>query len=418
VNRDHVGIRRLAAKRDQQESNGWEASVTLKNFGTRTRSVRLETRYAGTQFAPRALVLAPGQESAAEYRFMTNAAGELISHITPADVLPTDQDVHLRLPKSGALEVTVYTARPQELRPLLEADHRLAAHFYAPAAYLAGQQGEVVVLDGFIPRVRPSAPSLWINPPRDGSPIAVKGLDNDGVIKAWHNETILAAGLRSKEAHIKNAEVFETFEGDIPVASTDAGPIVVAHDAGAQNPRFGVIGFDPLQGQLKFEVTPPILFANFLRWLSPESFSTLDLSAGSVGTATIVLDPKERTDHMQVVDDRGLVLPFTVRGGTLQLFTAEPSVLHVDSPERERVVSLTLPDVAEAQWKTPAGAATGLPHRSRLRTEPVDLWKWLAFVGLGCLLAEWFLFGRQRRAKRIAVPSRKAAQPERELVSR
>jgi hypothetical protein len=421
LDREHVGIEHLTAKRDQAESNAWEATVTLKNFGTQPHAVRLETRYAGTQFSPRLIQLSARQESAAEYRFVTPVAGELLARITPADSLPTDQEARLRLPRSGPLPVTVYTSRPAAWRPLLEANHRLTAHFFDPAQYpSSAQPGEVVVLDSFVPRVRPTLPTLWIRPPREGSPIAVKGTDSDAVIKTWHNETVLGAGLHAKEAHIAHAEIFEALEGDIPVANVAGGPIVVARDGGASHqPRFGVIGFDPLEDRLKFETTIPILFANFLRWLSPEAFRTLDLSSASVGTAAITLDPSERTDQIRVIDDKGFVSPFTIRGGTLQLFTAEPEVLHVYSGDRERILSLTLPEVAETEWKIPTDAAQGLPRRTRLSGAPVDLWKWLAVAGLGCLLAEWLLYGRQRRAAmRVTAQQKTAAQREPELAAK
>jgi hypothetical protein len=312
--------------------------------------------------------------------------------------------------------VNVYTRRAQELRPLFAANRRLVAHFFEPAAYPAAQPAEIVVLDGFAPAVRPTLPSLWISPPRNGSPIPVKGLDYDAVIKTWHNETALGAGLHAKEAHIANAEIFETYEGDTPVASVSGGPIVVARAASTGHASFALIGFDPLQGQLKFEVTTPILFANLLRWLSPESFRTLDLAAGSVGTASIPLDSKERQDQIRVLDDNGLALPFTVHGGLLQLFAAEPSVLHVYSGDRERILSLTLPEVGETLWKAPDGAAQGLPRPSRLQGGPVDLWKWLALAGLGCLLAEWFTFGRQRGARQASASKQATPQREPELA--
>jgi hypothetical protein len=418
LNREHVGIRRLAAKRDQQESNSWDATITLKNFGLEPHAVRLEARFAGTHFAPRVIQLAPRQEIAAEYSFVTVSAGELIARITPADVLLTDQEARLRLPQSGPLQVTVYTRRAEELRPLLEANHRLNARFFSPESYPAAKPGEVVVLDGFSPRVRPNQPTLWISPPRDGSPIAIKGLDYDAVIQTWHNETSLGTGLHAKEAHIQNAEIFETYEGDTPVASTSGGPIVVARDARPGQARFAVIGFDPLQGQLKFEVTTPILFANLLRWLSPESFRTLDLNAASVGTASVSLDTKEREDQIRVVDDSGAALPFTVHGTVLQLFTPEPDVLHVYSGGRERILSLTMPEVAEAAWLPPAGVAHGVPSFARMRGGPVDLWKWLALAGLGCLLAEWFVYGRQRSVRQVAASKKAAVEREPELAAK
>ena len=421
VNREHIGIQHLSAKRDEQESTGWEATVTLKNFGTQPHTVRLETRYAGTQFAPRMVEVMPHQEAAAEYRFVSPAAGELIARITPSDALPADQEVRLRLPRSGPLQVTAYTARAADWRPLLESNHRLIVHYVEPVLYpSATQPGEVVLLDSFIPRTAPTLPALWIHPPREGSPIAVKGVDYDSAIKSWHNETLLGAGLHAKEAHIVNAEIFDAFEGDVPVASVSGGPIVVARDGGGRKPRFGLIGFDPLQEQLKFETTMPLLFANFLRWLSPEAFRTVDASAGTVGTASIPLDPNERTDQLRVVDEKGMASPFTVRGGMLQLYTAEPSVLHVYSGDRERILSLTLPEVADTAWPIPADAAQGLPGAVRRAGAPLDLWKWLAMAGLGCLLAEWILFGRQRRAvARLAASAKPAAtQREPEMAAR
>ncbi len=421
LNSEHVGIDHLAAKRDPAESNAWDATVALKNFGAHPHSVRLETRYAGTPFAPRLINLAAHQETTAEYRFTSPAAGDLVARLTPSDSLLTDHQASLRLPRSGPLQITVYTGRPDEWRPLLEANHRLSSHFFSPSQYPSSSQpGEVVVLDGFSPRLRPTVPSLWIHPPRDSSPIPIKGIDYDSVIKTWHNETILGAGLHAKETHIPNAELFESFDGDIPVASASGGPIVIARDPGSHQPRFGIIGFDPLQAQFKFAVTTPILFANFLHWLSPESFRTLDLSAASVGTATVAIDPNERTDQIRVVDDKGLASPFTFRNGTLQLFSAEPSVLHIYSAGRERILSLTLPEVAETLWPIPTAAAQGMPRRSQLSGPPVDLWKWLAVAGLGCLLAEWLLFGRQRRAAIPRRPANKlsATQRQPELVAK
>ncbi len=53
-------------------------------------------------------------------------------------------------------------------------------------------------------------------------------------------------------------------------------------------------------------------------------------------------------------DERGFAVPFTVRDQTLQLFASRPSIVRIVSDDRERILSLTLPDVAEFRWKPPA----------------------------------------------------------------
>ena len=211
ANRQNVGIRRLGVKRSEDDSTTWQATVTLKNFGTTRRAVQLHAKFAGTIFAPRAFNLTPGGETAAEYSFTTNTAGIFLVEITPHDDLPSDDQAALRLPRTGPLQIAVFTRRPEMIRPLLAADHRLKVALYPPAQYAANQPADVIVLDQYAPAARPKVPSLWILPDRDGSPLPVKSVVADAAVKNWHSDTPLGDGLHAKEAHIPNAEVFETF---------------------------------------------------------------------------------------------------------------------------------------------------------------------------------------------------------------
>ena len=69
--------------------------------------------------------------------------------------------------------------------------------------------------------------------------------------------------------------------------------MVVARPSAANRPRLAVVGFDPLHGSLRFELSTPLLFANLLHWLEPESFRSLELTASAVGSAAVALDAKE-----------------------------------------------------------------------------------------------------------------------------
>ena len=420
--RDNVGIRHISVRRNEEDSSGWQASIILKNYGGNRRSLRLKTQFAGTVFASRSFDLGPEEEAAAEYSFTTDTAGELKAEITPRDDLPADDVATLHLPKSGPLHVMVYTKRKEGLRPLMTANHRLIVQFANTAEYSGTEPADLYVIDGFAPKTRPKVASLWIAPPREDGPLPVNSVLENAVVKNWNNESSIGEGLHAKDARIPSAEVFEVFEGDIPVASVAEGPIVVARPATQSEVKMAVIGFDPLQGQLKFEVTTPILVANLLRWLAPEAYRTLDVSAGRVGVATIALEPRELVKGIRVTDENGFSIPFTVRAKTLQLFASRPSLVRVVSDDRERLLSLTLPDVAEFEWKPPAKAVRGLPLASRFEPAAIDLWKWLALLGAGCFLAEWLLYGRQRHARfprgGESKGSNKAAQTHAELVSK
>ncbi len=160
--------------------------------------------------------------------------------------------------------------------------------------------------------------------------------------------------------------------------------------------KFAVVGFDPLQPELRFTLTTPLVFANLLSWLSPESFRMLDFTAKRVGAASVPLNEGESRDGLQVTNAKGLAIPFTLAENTVQLFTREPDVIRIVSEDRERVLSLTLPDVARDTW-APVKVATGLPASATYLPTSTDLWKFLACLGGLGLLAEWYLFGGGRR---------------------
>jgi von Willebrand factor type A domain/Aerotolerance regulator N-terminal len=428
--REHCGIRRIGVKRNEEDPNSWQAIVTVKNYGSQRRSLRLSTQFDGTVFAPRSVRLQSGEERGVEYNFTTNVAGQLIAEITPHDDLESEHRAVLELPRAGALKLAVFTNRQDVLKPLLESNHRLDVKFFTPAEYVPKPAADVMLLDQIAPQEQPKIASLWIRPLREHSPLPVKAVINNAAVKSWHSETALGAGLHARGTQIPTAEVFQTFDDDVPVLGIAEGPVVVARPSNENHPKISVIGFDPLEGQLEFEATTPLLFANLLRWLSPEAVRLLDVTAAPVGAATVTLDPGEgsrgplqnKPESLRVTDNDGAAVPFTVRDQTLQLFASHPSVVHITSGDRERVLSLTLPDIAEFEWKPPGNTASGLPPAVRFTREAVDLWKWLAvFGGLG-LLVEWILFGNSyifRRRKPISPrPSLKSPQRERELVSK
>jgi hypothetical protein len=427
--RDNAGILRMTVRRSEDTADEWQASVTVRNYSPQRRTVRLKTRFGVTVFAPRTLSLGPGQETIAEYTFVTNSSGQFIAGIDPPDVLATDNSVALALPRNGLLRLAVYTARPDILRPLLEADHRLSVTFHDPSQYQPNPPADVMLLDQMSPRQVPAIASLWIQPARTASPLPVKTVAQNSVIENWNSNTALGSGLHAKETHLSTAEVFQTFEGDIPIGQVAEGPVIVARSAVSGRPKLAVIGFDPLEGQMKFEVTTPLLFANLFHWLSPESLRTLELSVARVGAATVTLDPNERADQVHVATDTGEAVPFTVHAQTLQLFASHPGIIRIASYNRERILSLTLPGVAEHQWQPPVAAAAGLPPIAIWDSHSVSLWQWLAALGALGLLVEWMLFGWRRTTKwrkhdsvlKTGAPERtrgSSRKRDRELVSR
>ncbi|MBV9304061.1 MAG: VWA domain-containing protein [Acidobacteriaceae bacterium] len=399
ANREHCGIRGIDVKKSDEDAKSWQATVVLKNFGSTRKTVRLNALFAGTRFAPRSLLLNSGEERSAEFNFSTTVAGDFVVQLEPSDNLPIDGRAVLHLPSTGMLRLAVFTTRSDLLKPLLNANHRLQVVFFSPGEYIAKPGADVMLLDHVSPEEQPGIPALWIAPSKERSPLPLKAVVSDALVKTWHPETVLAGALHARETRIPAAEVFHTFDGDLPVSSVAEGPIIVARPANSTRPRTVVMGFDPFDGQLKYQITTPLLFANLLSWLSPEALSAVDFTAGPAGAVTLTLDPDERGEQLRVSNDQGDAIPFTVRNQTLKLFTSSPGIVRIASGKRERMLSLTLPDLAEFDWK-PRESMPGLPVPSAFTPQRIDPWKWLAVLAGFALTAEWILFGRRRTSSK------------------
>ncbi len=425
VDGENAGIRNMSVKRGEEGGNSWEAAVTLKNEGLSPRRLTLRMQFAGTRFAPRVYILRPGEEFTAKYNFVTNTAGRLLAEIDSDDSLFSDNRAELQLPANKNLTVAAYTKRRDLLRPLLDANHHLTVHYFDPSEYMMKPAADLVLLDSFAPQGMPLVPSLWLHPSKENSPLPIKTAVKDAVIKTWHTDALLQTGLRTREDRIGEAEVFGNLNGAVPVASVAEGPVIAAIPNGPSHPKSAVVGFDPFAGNFRFSITTPLLFANLLQWLAPEAFLQTNFTADHVGSAAVPLAADEEASQLRVSDERGFAVPFTVREHTLQLFVDQPKIVHVVSGNNyQRTLSLTLPNVEGGQWNPPTSVATGLPPTRSGLPASLDLWKWLACLGGLGIFAEWWLFGRERRAaiKRPSVPAARKNQTtprrEKELISR
>jgi len=212
-------------------------------------------------------------------------------------------------------------------------------------------------------------------------------------LDTWHPETTLGAGLRTRDVTLETAEMFSPGAGDIVVAETTEGPVIVAH---GNEPKQVLIGFHPGRGSMKYELATPLLIANILRWIVPGAFRRWEFQAGTVGTVNVPVEANSKPADIKVLDEANRSLPFTVEDNNLRFFSGAPGTVRVQMGDREMVYSLTLPDVGEAVWRVPSTVHKGVPRALLGDAAPRDLWPWLAILGGLGLLADWLLYGRSR----------------------
>ena len=375
-----------------QDPDTWEIFIAVKNYG--------RVRAFGSPGA--SIWRSAGWNS--QVRFETGRGRErdfpasnprgwiLEARLLTRDVFERDGRASLELPARKLLPVTVYSAEPDLLKPLFTSISGIQATFRPPSSYDANLRSGIVVLDRFAPSAPPAIDSIWVEPPAERSPVEVRGTEKSVKLQRWNADHPLAAGLRAKDIELANAETFRVDAGDVVVAESDAGALVVARPS---EPKTVVLGFHPVRAGMKYELTTPLLFADIIRWMAPDIFRSWELTAGTVGTVQAELDSAADPSTIRISTDDGKPLPFTVQGRTVRFFAADPGVVRLLTGDRELVYSLTLPQPGDVVW-TPAHAKRGLPGRAPLEAASRDIWPWLALLGAAGLLADWILFGRMR----------------------
>ena len=396
---EHAGLRKVGVRRSITNPDQWEIFVAVKNYGATRRSVPLVVRFGGSPIGTRRFEMAPGAEENVTFQFATRAAGWLDARLLTADAFSGDGRAVLELPPRKLLEVTVYSDQPDLLKPIFNVIPGVKASFVPTSRYAGTASAGIVLLDRFSPPAPPQNPSIWIEPPAQRSPISVRSTAAKVKLKQWNSAQPVTAGLRAKDLELDSAEIFRTDGGDIAVAESDSGPVIVARPGKA---KMVVFGFHPVRSALKYELTTPLLFANILRWMEPDIFRTWESTAGTVGTLNVDLESDVDPATIRVLTEDGKKLPFTVDGRSLRFFSATPGIVRVLAGNRELVYSLTLPQPGDTVWK-PANARHGFPPRARAEQASRDIWQWLATLGGLGLLIDWLIYGRMRRA--FAAPS-------------
>lgn len=397
---DNAGLRKVGARRSASDPDLWEVFVSARNYGSQPRPATISIDFgppgtagrvaAGTQH----VTLQPGADQEISFHYRTRASGILGIRLLPHDAFAGDDRAEIELPPQPALQVTVYSSEPDLLRPVLSATPRVNAVYRKPEEYRADDRG-LVILDRFAPPQRPTADSLWIDPPADRSPIPVRKTVDQVAFKQWTPGHPASAGLRAKDFKLDKAAVFDAAPGEA-VGEVDAGPVIVAR---ASHPKIVAFGFHPGLTPMRYELTTPLLFANLLRWISPEIFRRWEINAGSVGAIRVELDQDTPADQVKVTAENGVELPFTLRDRSIDFFSGAPGSVHVMAGDREYLYSLTLPQLWDAKWEPPADTSKGIPRFAPSLDGSSDIWPWLAMLGAAGLALEWFLYGRFRRGR-------------------
>ena len=394
------GIRSLAARRTPDDPTRWEVLVELINHDVEDHTIEGEFRFANRRLTAEEIRLPAGGSREISFLLRAQSAGPLEVVLHSTDSFPANDHARINIPAFTPEHVSVYSKQPSALRALLTASPQLQPEFYQPKDYdVDRQRGDLTVFDRFVPRQLPRGDAIFFEPPRASSPINVKRVVHNCRITNWSSSHPLAKGLRNRDVILNRASVFEPGPDDVIIAQCSAGPVIVARSV--EESRQVFFGFHPVRAGLEKHLATPLLFANVLAWLLPDTFRVTKVVARAPGLVELPLaEADEETVRFESSGDPALT--WVVSQGHLRFYTAQPGAVAVRTSSRESHFALTLPEAAVNQWKPPPGILRGVPTPPAVDLRHAALWPWLAAIALLALGFEWSIFGRRSPAQSSA----------------
>jgi len=267
---DNASILAFNARRYPADRTAYELFVRVKSTFREPIRGNLQLRADGVLMENLPLSLAPGEELIRVFSDLPVVGGRLVARLVfPAgvdDQLPLDDEAYALLPEGHPLEVALVTEGNLFLEAALLLDESVRTTRLTPAEYarLPDPRFDVTLLDRTPPRPDVEGPTVFFAPPAAGSPWPVKGVLEQPEITSLRRDSPLLRWVTLNDVNIRRAQRIATRPGDVVVAASREGPLLVAHEAAGM--RSLLFTFDPRESDLPLRAAFPMLLLNAFDW--------------------------------------------------------------------------------------------------------------------------------------------------------
>ncbi len=392
---NNAGIVRLDVKANPEDASQRAVFASIANLSSSPIQADAELLFDGQLLQTRALTLDPTNSQVQIFTTPQTKDGVFTLRLTVKDDLAADNQASIVSLMPTPVKALLVTKGNRFLEKALKGAASLQLST-APQLTDTAEAFDLVVLDDVIPAVWPRVNTLAIH---TASTNWFAGWDTakSPPIVDWKSAHPLLRFVSFDNVQIAESLAVKPPTWGIPLVDSPQTPLIVAGELNRQ--RLIWIGFDPLQSTWPLRISFPIFMANAVDWLNPASANnglylvqpgnafryTLPAKTGSAQLTT----PDGGTRLLPVDDDtRELVVGDTHKQGVYRLKAGTNEVTFcvnlMDSNESNIAPRDELPIGRYAKVTA-----------TTLKRANMELWRWIAAIGLLVLLFEWWWYHKR-----------------------
>lgn len=408
----NAGIVHFSVRKPVEPGAPQQTFVLVRNADTKPLDTTLTLYFGDSVVAVEEVHAEASSEAEAVFEHPEYGQGILRAELDRPDALDADNRAWLALQPSSRVRTLVVTNSESTsgyyIKRALALEPRVDLQSIEPSQYLATDDYDLTIFDGYAPVNKAGEPDIDALPPGasvffDALP-PLTGLTQDGDIEfppvlSTDHDHPATRFLNPGNLSIRTARRLVLPGGSRSLMTTTGSALIADLSRGGR--QILVVGFDVANSNWPLRLSFPLFMQNIVSWTSRSaldaqiSIPTGDPialvppdSAGPNALKAVVTDPAGTAAEIDLDPARPVFFAATRRAG---IYTVQRG----DASHKVAVNLLDRNETAIAPAESIAFGRTEViaEHRNVLQT--IELWRWFLLAAFCILLAEWWIYSRR-----------------------
>lgn len=391
---NNLGITRIDARANPENPAERAVFANIGNYSTNARPTEVELLFDGQLVDTKSFDIAPTNTQLVIFTAPQTKDGIFTVRLKTTDDLLADNQASVVSLLPQPVNILLVTKGNRFLEKALRgapgAQIKLAEQFTDTTGH------DLVVLDDVLPAIWPKANVLAFHIAHTNWFPTWNTVQTPPIVD-WKNAHPLLRFVNFDNVRVSESLAVKPPTWGLALVESPTTPLIIAGEINRQ--RIVWVGFNSLESEWPLRQSYPIFMVNAVDWLNPASTSSSEhllqpgtafrLGLAQKTTKATLTTPDGKTRTLEVEPDaRELIISDTARQGTYR----------VKAGTNDVAFCVNLMDSNESNIAPKDDLAVGKYERitsTRLKRGSVELWRWIAGVGLAVLLFEWWWYHKR-----------------------
>ena len=392
---NNLGIVSLDVRPNPEDANQRAIFTSVANASPEEQKTEIELRFDDQLIETKSLTIPPTNTAPVVFLAAQPRDGVFSVRITAKDDLAVDNQASIVSLLPQPVRVLLVSRGNKFLEKALKAAGKVEL---TVAADVTEERpfADLVVLDDVTPTVWPSLNVLAIHTMDTNWFNNVGSVEGPAIVD-WKSTHPLLRFVSFDNVAIAKTLAVKTPTWAVAVADSPQTPLILAGELARR--RIVWLGFDTLESTWPLRVSFPIFIANAVDWLNPAAIQAAQLLVKAGEPFRQTSSETVKSTEITLPDGSRKTVPLDPASHELVFGdTAKQGVYRLNVGTNQTVFCVDLLDSAETDTRPRAElnfGKFGNVAATTMRRANLEIWRWIAAIGLVVLMFEWWYYHRR-----------------------